>query len=110
MKVKEEFLRLKANLLQDFMEADLNNPLENAEFLDEYDYISNFNQRIMEMSGELLKFNLDKEILNFIVTDLAGYFYQLQEKPYSFYDYLYAICFYTDLVEFGPEGVYQNFV
>jgi len=46
--------------------------------LDEYEFLANYNQRMMEISGELVKLTLDKDLLSFILSDMSNYFQKLQ--------------------------------
>lgn len=89
--------------------SEFSEDLKSDEFLDEYEYLSNYNQRIMEICGELVKLNLEKELLTFIVSDIANYFEISLKNPLSYFDYLYPLCYYTDMIEFGPETTAKGF-
>jgi hypothetical protein len=58
----------------------------------------------MEMSSELLKFNLTTEQETFIVKTLGGYFQQLAQQPKVVVESLAAISFFTDIIEFASDS------
>lgn len=63
----------------------------------------------MEICGELVKLNIDKDLLSFIVNDINNYFGLSIKNPLSYFDYLYPLCFFTDMVEYGPETTVKVF-
>jgi len=60
--------------VKEFEGYDLTNPDIKDEFQGEYDYLCNYDQRIMELSGELLKLNLSQDNYNFYENVLGSYF------------------------------------
>ncbi len=62
----------------------------------------------MEISGELLKFNLDNSQMGIIENMISSYFGMLVQKRRGMYELLYPICFYTDIMEYGPDNLVEK--
>lgn len=101
----QEYKRILGEFQKENPEADV----EDEEFVDEYEYLSNHNQRVMEISCEIIKFSLSKEMLAFICGDLCNYYQSLSQQKYSYLDQLYPLCFYTDMVMYSPDTLKEQF-
>ena len=81
--------------------------LKDKDIKEEYDgnleYIANLDLKAMEMSSELLKFDLDKNQQDFIINTLGSYFKQLMTQSQVVVESLATLSFFTDVIEFSPN-------
>ena len=99
----KESTEVKNKYLKEFEGLNLQDPVIKEEFEGDFNFLCNLDQRIMELSGELFKFDIGAKGLHFMKTEIGDYFEKLSENPKGIYEKLYPICYFTDVVEYGPE-------
>jgi hypothetical protein len=102
----------KQKLHKEFKSSDLTDSDVREDFEEKMDEVTVVDQAVMEVSGELMKLGDANGVFRELLTKvlLPHYSEILGRKNFnSTNEALYALCFFTDLFEFGPDDLFfQN--
>lgn len=105
--ILEESERLKKDLIQEYNGYDLKDPDVMDELEENMQFYCGLDQKVMELNGEIVKFELPEEIDQFIITNIGSIFNALANNPRDSLEVLYPMCFYTDIMEFGSDKAFN---
>ena len=103
----EESERLKKDLVEEYNGYDLKDPEVLEELEENMQFYCGIDQKVMELNGEIVKFELPEVVDQFIITNIGSIFNAWANNPRDSLEVLYPMCFYTDIMEFGSEKAFK---
>lgn len=106
-KVLNKSIEVRAEIIKGYVGFDLNDPEIKEEMEESCETVAELDRVVMQLSGELTKYN-NNDIHNYIISEISPYFFQMIKEPGCKTQYLYALCFFADMIEYGPEDFFNQ--
>ena len=109
VKVLQRSSQLRKEIVERYQGYDLQDPDVKEDIEYDCEGIAELDRCVMQLSGEFVKYSNDSDVQSLIISNLAPYYLNVLENPSCNTQYMYGLCFFADLMEFGPTNFFTGF-
>lgn len=106
-KVTDKASEVRAEIVKGYTGFNLDDPEIKEEMEDSCETVAEFDRVAMQLSGELMKYS-NPEVHNYIISNVAPYYFGLMTSPGSKSQYLYSLCYLADMMEYTSEDFFNQ--